>query len=350
MITERRVFSDDYLPTIKHREAETAALTRAFEPITYDDPADDVLLYGPQGVGKTVLSRDAVDRLARETGVDHAHVQCLGKTTAGVLRAILRQLPGSDPARTTPTDRLRSQLRKRVDEPTVVVLDEGDDLPATDALGVLHAIPDLSFVAICHNHTEWLSRASDDTRHAVTGQTIGLAKYSTAELTDILDERRRMGLERGVISNSQLERIADGAAGQARWAIYSLRAAGHLAAERGHEQIRDDDVADCFARARRELREQALDSLPFHHHVLYEIVRRRGRVDGGTIHSRYDSVSGAVYDGREQTPISKREQRTKLQKLADYDLIDFEGEDINREYWPCDASIASPLDLHVPVP
>lgn len=37
-------------------------------------------------------------------------------------------------------------------------------------------------------------------------------------------------------------------------------------------------------------------------------------------------------------------------KLVAYDLLGRDGEGPGREYWPCDASVSSPLNLTVPVP
>jgi len=350
MITEPRVFDDDYPAQIKHREAEINVLSTAVEPILDGDRGNDMLLYGPSGVGKSALTRYVLDQLDQAQPTAYARVRCLGKSTAGILRSILRQLPGSTPAKTASARSLSSELKNRISEPTVVVLDEGDDLPATDSLSVLRGVQKLSWVAICHDHHDWLSRVDDDTRHAVTSWTLGLEKYTTAELSDILDERRRVGLEHGVVSDRQLEQIADDAAGVARDAIYGLRAAARLAEERSHETIRESDVGDCWARAQRQLREDALDSLPYHHHVCYEIIRRRGPIRSAEFHRQYDIIADVAYSGRDQTPVCKRERRNKLQKLADYDLILQNGERSGREYRPADASITSPLDLTVPVP
>ncbi|MHC3381871.1 hypothetical protein [Haloarcula sp. H-GB5] len=68
------------------------------------------------------------------------------------------------------------------------------------------------------------------------------------------------------------------------------------------------------------------------------------------MNDRYDAIAAVAYDGRDQTPISKRERRTKLTKLVAYDFPDCDGEGPGREYWPCDSSVSSPLDLTVPVP
>lgn len=62
-----------------------------------------------------------------------------------------------------------------------------------------------------------------------------------------------------------------------------------------------------------------------------------------------DAITNGVYAGRDQTPISKRERRTKLTKLVDYDLLGSDGDTLGREYGPRDASISSPVDLTVPV-
>ncbi|NHN63835.1 AAA family ATPase [Haloarcula sp. JP-Z28] len=350
MITDRSVFRDDWLPDVQHREAEMTVLTDALTPVLEGVRAEDVLLHGPQGVGKTVLTRAALDRLNRQQPTPSAHVHCLGTSTAGIVRSILQELPGSDPARTTPQEELIATLQERVSEPTVVVLDEGDDLPEADVLDVLRRVPDISWIAICHDEIDWLSRVDESTRHGLTDRSLQLDKFTTSELTDILEARQRVGLEGGAISRGQLRMLADGAAGVARRGIFALRAAAELATERGHTTIEDVDVEDSFDRARRQLREQALESLPLHHHILYEIIRRKGEVQTAAINDRYDAISTVAYDGYDQMPISKRDRRTKLQKLVDYDLVDRRDEDRKRVYWACDRSISSPLDLQVPVP
>ncbi|MGB9954719.1 AAA family ATPase (plasmid) [Haloarcula marismortui] len=259
-------------------------------------------------------------------------------------------MPGPDPARTTPEEELIATLQERVTEPTVVVLDEGEDLPETDILDFPRGVPDILWIAICHDEIDWLSRVVESTRHGLTDRSHQLDKFTTSELTDILEARQRVGLEGGVISRGQLRTLADGAAGVARRGIFALRAAAELATERGHTTIKDVDVEDSFDRARRQLREQALDSLPLHHHILYEIIPRKGEARTAAINDCYEAIAAVVYDGRDQTPISKRERRTKLQKLVDYDLLACSGTGPAREYWACDPSISSPLDLQVSVP
>lgn len=323
MLTDPDVFSDDYrLRQLLHRDGEQEQLARALDPALDGDRADDVLLHGPQGVGKTVLTRHILRRLNRRAGIQSVTCQCLGETTAGIVRQALRGL-GADPASNTPQEDLCLQLRDRVDEPTVVVLDEADDVPDTDALGRLWDVPEISVVVICHNRQRWLSRLDDRARRRWhDGIEIELERYGPAELADILGPRARKGLAPNVVGRKQLEEIADYCAGSARTGIQTLHATATVAIERRREEIRPEDIPDGYERAKRWIRESHLESLGFHHHVLYELIRQAGSTDGEPLHDRYDQVAKVVYEGRPQTPISRRARRYKLEKIEEYDLIE----------------------------
>ena len=327
MITDRRVFDEDYLPrTLPHRSQEINQIARAVEPAIHDEPADDLLVHGPSGVGKTALSQHALQRLQERGGVPFAHVESMGRSTAGVLRAVLEGLPGPSPRQNTPQEDLATMLHDRIgrDQPAIAILDEADDLPAIDALDRLADVDGLTLIAICHDPEAWLARVPDDVRHRVSGQEVHLERYGVDELADILAERARLCLPARAVERAQLETIADEVAGVARFGIQSLRAAAEIADEREHRGIQNADVQDAFERARHDVRQAALNSLPFHHHVLYELIRDAGDegIAPGELHDRYESVADDVYRDRERTPISERSRRNKLRKLVAYDLID----------------------------
>lgn len=346
MIADPSVFDDEHLPhRLLHREREEGALLDAWEPALDGDQPNDVLLHGPSGVGKTVLSRHALQRLAEQTTVQSARVRCLGETTTGIVRAILEELPGDDPAQNTPREDLCVTLQERVDEPTVAVLDEADDLPATDALERLADVRGLGVVAICHDPDDWLARCDQSVRQRI-GVQLGLERYGVDELADILEERARQGLAPGSVTRAQLEELADRVAGVAREGIQALRWAAKQATDRGHEQITEQDLDDGPELARFNIRQSNLNSLPLHHQVLYEIVRDAGRgIEPAALHERYDAVAEGVYDGRPQTPISERARRRKLQKLVDYDLVEREGENRHREYRVCDERVSTAIGI-----
>ncbi|WP_277540244.1 Cdc6/Cdc18 family protein [Haloarcula laminariae] len=349
MITDRSVFGDEHSPEqLLHREGEVDRVATALAPAKRGRQADDLLIEGAPGVGKTVLSTHTLSRLSAKADIDTVHVECMGMSTAGIVREVLGAV-GPAPAKNTPREDLCLQLRERVDAPLVVVLDEATDVHDTKALERLADVDLLSLIVITYDSDDWLSAAPRSVAQRFHGQVLSLDRYGTDELADILEPRVEKGLDHGVISRRQLEAIADEVAGVARYGIYSVLAAAELADDRGHHTVRDEDVAGAYPLAREWMRQAALDSLSYHHHVLYALVREAGQIDGQALHDRYDAIGERVYSGRSRTPLAKGSQRRKLRKLADYDLIDLEGTTRDRQYVVVDESVRPGYDIELGV-
>lgn len=346
MIVDPRVFEDEYLPReLKHREGPVEELCRAFDPAVEGDQATDVLVAGPSGVGKTVLVRHTLGRLEQYASVDHAHIECLGVDTEDVLQAALRKHRAPvDIPDDADVDALRDQLQDTVNQPYILVLDEADALPDAGILDDVIDIPGVSIVAICHDQERWLARLSDDVRRQIASP-IRLSRYGVGELSSILRDRADQGLRRGAVDDEHLRTIANEVAGVARYGIQALGAAAEFAKDRGHTKIQDIDVADSFERARRRIRRSSLDSLPFHHHVLYGLIHDAGDIHASDLHAQYENLAEEVYYGQNLTPIGRRARRNKLAKLREYDLIDFRDPPQNRVYYILDESIEPPLSL-----
>jgi Cdc6-like AAA superfamily ATPase len=348
MITSPRVFEDDHLPReLIHRDAELQTLTRAWKPVQHGERAGDVILSGPSGVGKTVLVRHALERLQRAATVGTANVPCLGATTGEILRKTLQDL-GEDAAQNEPIDDLRWTLQDVVDRPIVVVLDEADSLAENEALEYLTEIRRLSLVVVTHEPEQWLASATPSVRDRLTGAgcaELDLDGYSTEELADILERRADRGLRPGSVTREQLRAIDGEVGGVAREGIQSLRAAAELAEERGHDKITDSDIADCYERARHWIRQKNLESLPYHHHLLYAMIREAGEITATELHDRYERLGEAPYRNTRWMPIGERARRGKLRKLQEYDLLAAAGDGRNRTYWPVDPNIESRTEI-----
>jgi Cdc6-like AAA superfamily ATPase len=345
MLTDPRVFRDDHVPRdLQHRHSELEQLARALDPGTYGDEVDDVLIAGPSGVGKTALARHYLERAQAHDRLQWAYIPTLGNTTGSILRETLRELADTHVPNNRPIEEVRRDLAA-LDQRSVVVLDEADDLPETDTLDNFRGLPHLSLIAICHDRERWLSRLdSQKTRFRTVIQP---DRYGVDELTDILRPRARQGLEPNAVDGEQLREIADGSAGVARRGIQALRAAAELATEREHPRIQSEDVADCFERARRRIRKLNLASLPHHHQVLYELVRTAedGEIRARELNERYEADEKRLYAGRPMTPISRRARRRKLTKLQEYDLLRVEEVSGGRRYEVVDTELDSPIAI-----
>ncbi len=350
MITDSRVFDDTHLPRrLPHRNQELQQLARGLD-LTQPGASRDILIAGPSGVGKTALARHYLRRAQERERLQWTHVPCLGETTGSILRKTLRGLTGRSVARNALTLEVQEKL-EALEGHHVVVLDEADDLPQTDVLEAFDSMPAVSVVVVCHDRERWLAQLPPDEQsrfHTVVEPN----RYTVSELVDILEPRAELGLEPNAITEEQLRALADGSAGVARRGIQALRAAAELATERAHTKIQAEDVDDSFDRARAWIRASNLESLPFHHHVLYEIVRSGGRdgVRARELHERYDALSDRVYEGVAVTPVGRRWRREQLAKLREYDLLEWEDVEGGREYWAVDVGLESALEIRVDPP
>ena len=347
MLRDATLFTDEHVPRVlHHRESEVRTLTGAFQPALSGERADDILIAGPSGVGKTALARHTLQHVDQHANIASTHIDTLGESPAQILRAALRDYPTQIPvSHSTSQDDLEALARDHITQPYVLVLDEADDLPDIDTLAVLHDLPLVSVVIIAHEHHEWLARATDDTRSRLRVH-LTPDRYTVSELTDILHPRARQGLRDDAITTAQLERIADDVAGVARRGIQALRAAAELAEERGHTTIQSGDIDDAYARARSRIRASNLQSLATHHHVLYELVRHHD--DGVTtsdLNTVYDEHADRIYRDQPLAPIVPRTRRNKLAKLHAYDLLEKTGPDHDPVWHAVDGDLESPLAL-----
>ncbi|WP_049888210.1 MULTISPECIES: Cdc6/Cdc18 family protein [unclassified Natrinema] len=348
MFAGPRVFDDDFDKVeLLYREGEMQDL---FQQLTGATSSDGILITGSSGVGKSLFASKALDRYQTRFGADRVHIKALGKTTAGILRAVLEGLPNGPAgvAQTTPTEKVRRELREAIERKTVVVLDEGDDLPETDAVGELLALEDVTVIAIAHEKQKWLSRLNVDNGHSFDRNHIALERYRVPELADILERRARQGFHTGeVVTSEQLRWLADAVAGVARDGIQRLWGAAHVAREQGHLRIHDEDIEAGKERAEHRIRKLNLQSLPFHHQVLYAIIHEAGEISGEALHDRYDTIAEEVYHGVAPTSIGKRARRGKFKKLEEYNLIGYEGPTRDRTYRVIDGDVEPQLELPV---
>ncbi|OYR51519.1 AAA family ATPase [Halorubrum sp. Ea1] len=353
MISMSEVFRESRLPrTLVHRESEMDQVSRALQPALRGNRAEDLLISGPSGVGKTTLARLFLDNPRSPTNIDSAILRVLGETTGSVLRDAIDAHPSAVSVhRGIATDQLTGILRDAVEDPYVLVLDEADDLPETEALDELMSIPGVAVIAIAHDADKWLAQIDQRYRSQFDGEHhVRLDRYAPTQLADILEPRAEQGLDPDGWSRSVLEDVADEVAGRARDAIQTLKWAARLAGERDHDCIDEVDIVDGHEEAQREIRAAALQSLPYHHHVLYELVRTQESLKSHALHETYEAVSSEAYDTQMATPIGKRSRTLKLQKLAEYDLLEWDDhEDNSRTYRVTDARIESEFDIPTPL-
>ncbi|MDS0261712.1 orc1/cdc6 family replication initiation protein [Haloarcula sp. S1CR25-12] len=342
MIRDARVLRAGFIPKeIEHRDAELNHLSSVLEPITNGEPADTAIVTGPSGAGKTCISKFVTERLREEVlDIETTYVNCWRNYTRfRTLYQILDDLGQTIDIhrQSTPHDELVDRIQQYDGPRTVIILDEVDQLEDPGILYDLHSLEQFALVCIANKEEELFSRVDDRLVSRLrSSEHVRMDKYHDEQLYDILSARAKWGLDEDVITDDQLYRIADAAAGDARLAIGILRTAASEADREDEERITDDMLLDAADDARAQIRQTSLDSLTPHQQTVYEIVHEDGPLGPGAIHERYRD---AVED-----PRTKRTIRTYLSKMVQYNLLEANGTSRDRQYSVVTEPVSSPAN------
>ena len=341
MMRDARVLRAGFVPQeVEHRDAEVNHLSSVLRPITNGEPADTAVVTGPSGAGKTCISQFVTERLREEDlNVETIYVNCWRNYTRfRTLYQILDDLGATIDIhrQSTPHDELVDRIQQYDGPRTVVILDEVDQLEDPSVIYDLHSLPQFATVCIANKQEELFGRVDDRLVSRLrSSEHVRMDKYHDEQLFDILSARAKWGLNDDIITNDQLYRVADAAAGDARLAIGILRTAAGKADRQNHECITDDILLDAAEDARAQIKQKSLDSLTPHQRVVYDIVRKHGPVGPSEIHDRYTEEV--------ENPRTKRTVRTYLSKMEQYNLLEADGTSRNREYSLVDSAAALPM-------
>ncbi|MCL9818315.1 Cdc6/Cdc18 family protein [Natronocalculus amylovorans] len=322
MISNARALKEEPLPKeLIHRDQQFQHLTTALQPLSEGEVGGNARIFGPSGAGKTTMARMASRELERAfMSIETAYVDCLtDSTTNEVLHAICREvgIDGEFRYRSTPRGKYKHALQ-RFDRPTVVIVDEADHLSELDVIHVLHEISNLSVIVIANREEQLLCRADDRIASRLkTSVRIELAKYTTAELSDILTARIEHGLSQNIVSDAAVREMATRADGNAREAIWYLQfAAKHCRA--GHADRITIDVVDAIApMARADLVQRIFSKLDRQHRIICEVLYQEGpKLSARALH---DGVAAEL--GEEMSSRTRQRWLDKITGESGYELV-----------------------------
>ncbi|MFX1505968.1 MAG: Cdc6/Cdc18 family protein [Promethearchaeota archaeon] len=278
-----KVFVSNYIPNhLWHREEEMKSLVNYFRSIITEPTASNrkVVLYGPVGTGKTVISMAFGADLTRYLKTEHKpgdpsfrffHVNCRKtKTPHLILTTILRQLVPGFPLRGFSVDELLRMFSLLLYEQNLVsllVLDEIDYLIPDERTDFLYALSRIEegelknreahFSNFPGNHTEsrfnllCCTRDKNFRYHLDSSTVSSLGRnfitfppYTRNQLFDIVYSRAELGLREESFDDELIEVIAGLAEeyGDARFAIELLWRAAKLTDQEKKDQISTEHV------------------------------------------------------------------------------------------------------------
>ena len=236
------------------RDDEIERIATAIEPLAHRRNADDLLVYGPSGVGKTTCVRHVFRNLDTETRVETVWINCWQyNTRPSLLTELLVELGYPVPRKGKPVDELLSKLQEWLDKNRciAVALDEFDQLDEKTEIAydlqLLNEKTDNHLgVVMISNQPPSNLELDPRSQSRLNYQPVEFQPYTRDELVRILEDRAENAFYPGKVSRAALERIADqnlnSDEGDCRKAIAHLLRAGRLAERKGNSEITETVV------------------------------------------------------------------------------------------------------------
>ena len=254
VIKNLNVLDFDYVPEhLIHRDDQLRQLSHFFKPVL-SSIAQNVVIKGPVGCGKTVLAKKFCSKLTqitRKNGIitEYVHINCRKRSTdAMALLGILNHFDSRFPDRGFSVQEMLEVLRKqlkRKNAQLIIVLDEADALLKKSGTNLIYSLTrfsdensiektPISLILISQKDIFNMMDSSSISTFK-RNNVLTLNKYSRNELVDILTNRIDLAFHIGTVQNDCIDLIADISSewGDARFAIELLWKAG-ISADQKH--------------------------------------------------------------------------------------------------------------------
>lgn len=235
------------------RDTEINRIVKALRPLTQSRNPENLLVYGPAGVGKTTCIQHVFDQLENETSVKAVYINAWQyNTRPSLLTELLIQLGYPAPRKGHPVDELLSKIREWLDKNRgiAVAIDEFDQLQEDGEviydLQLLNQEADNPLGTILvSNKPPTTLRFDQRSQSRLSMQTLQFNPYPTHQLEKILEKRVEQSFRPGTVPDQVIEKIASTVAessGDCRKALETLLRAGRKADQTGANELKPEHV------------------------------------------------------------------------------------------------------------
>lgn len=199
------------------RESEINRIAEAVTPLLRNRSSENLLVYGPAGVGKSTCVKHVLDALDEQGRVRSAKINCWQyNTRPALLTELLIQLGYPAPRKGKPVDELLSTLQEWLDKnrSVALALDEFDQLKAASEV-----IYDLNQLNRDTDHKLGLVMVSNRppsklyldprSRSRLNCQTLRFDPYDVTQLQQVLQARVEHAFYSGAVSDAVIKMIAE---------------------------------------------------------------------------------------------------------------------------------------------
>ncbi|WP_123539368.1 Cdc6/Cdc18 family protein [Halosimplex salinum] len=197
------------------RDTEINRIVDAVRPLTKRRQPENLLVYGPAGVGKTTCVRHVFQKLEEETSVKPVYINAWQyNTRPSLLTELLIQLGYPAPRKGKPVDELLSKLREWLNKNRgiAVAIDEFDQLKDTEIIYDLQLLNQEAEnpvgTILVSNQPPTRIQFDQRSQSRLSMQTLQFNPYSASQLAEILETRVEQGFRPGAVPDEVIQKIA----------------------------------------------------------------------------------------------------------------------------------------------
>ncbi|WP_336024185.1 ORC1-type DNA replication protein [Halobellus salinisoli] len=328
---DEHVFEIDYVPeTFEHRETQLESLKYALRPAVRGSRPLNTMVRGPPGTGKTTAVQKLFGELGAQSGVQTVRVNCqVDSTRYAVFSRIFEHIFEYEPPSSGISfKKLFGQITDRLVEEEQVLAVALDDVnylfyenEVSDTLYSLlraheaHSGAKIGVVVVSSDLSlDVIDELDNRVQSVFRPEEVYFPVYGVDEIVDILRERVRRGFHEGVVSSTELDRVAELTAesGDLRVGIDLLRRAGLHAEMRASRTVNVEDVEAAYEKSKYVHLSRSLRGLSERERELVRVIAEH---DG--------SQAGEVYDAfHEETDLGYTRYSEIVNKLDRLGLVD----------------------------
>lgn len=236
------------------RKSGIEYIAEVLRPLARRHNPDNLLIYGPAGVGKTTCVKHVTEKLEKQASIKSVYINCWQyNTRSSLLTELLIQLGYPAPRKGKPVDELLAKIREWVDKNrgVAVVLDEFDQLDSqTEVIYDLQMVNEeaenaIGLLMVSNQHPTQV-QLDPRSQSRLDCQTLEFQSYSAPQLEQILQNRVQQAFHPGTVPKEVIEQIAEQVAensGDCRKALKILLRAGRKADREGKSSVSVEDIA-----------------------------------------------------------------------------------------------------------
>jgi len=286
ILVDESVFDETFVPEkLIGRKGQIEEIARCLKPAKVGKSIKNLYIYGLPGAGKSIVTKWI---LKEHFGKISVYVNCWRNTTSHKIVAEIMSQLGYVVHGKESTSELLKRLTKS-GRKLIICLDESDHIKETD---ILYDLARNSYgMILISNHAFSLSKIDRRIKSGLFLQEVEFKPYNREEILEILKERVSFGLRPYSISERLLSIISNISNGDARVGLQTLKIAAKDAESKDLKTVTIEEVKVAAKCARKYRLSYLLGKLNDHQKVIYEILKKAGKMSSGQLFEEYKKTS-----------------------------------------------------------